>query len=64
MVPLRFVIEDAALQGSVNQDADSGKVSVVCRGKSFKFTIGDNHALVNGQVTYLDAAPYEYSGPN
>jgi len=60
MVPLRFVVEDTALHGIVTWDANSGKVSVVCREKDFEFTIGDPRALVNGEVTYLDAAPYVY----
>jgi spore germination protein len=46
MVPLRFVIEDPALNGSVNWDGNSGKVTVSCRDKNFEFIIGSPKVLV------------------
>ncbi len=60
MVPLRFVIEDNALQGVINWDSSTGKVTVSCREKKFEFNIGTPKVLVNGVESYLDSAPYVY----
>lgn len=60
MIPIRYVIEDPALQGTVSWQAETRKVSIVCRGKTFAFTIGSRTVIVNGQQVSLDAAPYIY----
>jgi spore germination protein len=60
MVPLRFVIEDEALQGSVGWDGNSGKVTISCRGKDFEFKIGSPTVLINGTSFSLDVPPYIY----
>jgi spore germination protein YaaH len=60
MVPLRFVIEDAALNGTVNWNSSTGKVTVSCREKKFEFIIGSSKVTVNGVVSYLDSVPYVY----
>jgi len=60
MVPLRFIIEDEALQGMVGWDAESSTVTVSCRGQSFKFVIGSSKVLINGTPYTMDVAPYIY----
>jgi hypothetical protein len=60
MVPIRFVIEDEALQGQVYWDESLQKVAMDVRGQYIEFFIGDNEAKVDGQVKYFDAAPYIY----
>ena len=60
MVPLRFVIEDNALKGSVAWNGSTGKVTVQCRGKNFEFVIGSSRVMINGTAYYLDAPPYIY----
>lgn len=62
MVPIRFIIEDKALQGTVGWDEKNAQVTVVCRDKTFKFTIGSNRVLINGTIYYIDVAPYIYQG--
>ncbi len=62
MVPIRFVIEDQALQGTVNWDGNNKKVNILCREKSFEFQIARRQVMVNGQVVTLDVAPYIYQG--
>ncbi len=59
MVPLRFVIEDKALQGSVGWDGAS-QVAVSCRGKNFEFKIGSPKVVIDGTTYTMDVAPYIY----
>lgn len=58
MAPLRFVIEDAALKGTVGWDANSSKVTISCRGQKFEFVIGSTKVLINGAAYTMDVAPY------
>lgn len=60
MVPLRFIIEDVALKGTVGWDANSGTVTVSCRGQNFKFVIGSPAVLINGTAYTMDVSPYIY----
>lgn len=58
MVPVRFVVEDEALQGQVYWDSQLRKVAIDCQGKYIELFIGNSQARVDGEVKYLDAAPY------
>lgn len=58
MIPIRYIIEDQALQGTVAWDAAARKVSITCKEKAFEFKIGSRYVKVNGQQMSLDAAPY------
>ncbi len=60
MVPLRFVMEDQALQGSVLWNGDTRQVQVTCMGKNFVFGIGSTGVWVDGKLYQLDSAPYIY----
>jgi len=60
MVPLRFIIEDEALQGMVGWDAKTSTVTVSCRGQNFQFVIGSTKVLINGTVYTMDVSPYIY----
>ncbi|MEN6349803.1 MAG: glycosyl hydrolase family 18 protein [Syntrophomonas sp.] len=62
MIPIRFVIEDEALQGKVYWDGSLRKVAVDCQGKYIEMYIGSNQARVDGVTKYLDAAPYIFEG--
>jgi hypothetical protein len=61
MVPIRFIVEDKALQGQVNWEPVTGKVTIACQGKSFEFVIGSRRVVVNGAVSYMDVSPYIYN---
>lgn len=61
MVPIRFIMEDKALQGQVGWEPTAGKVIISCRGKSFEFVIGSRKAAVDGTVSYMDVSPYIYN---
>ncbi|MDD2619423.1 MAG: glycosyl hydrolase family 18 protein [Syntrophomonadaceae bacterium] len=58
MIPVRFVVEDEALQGQVYWDNQLQKVAIDCKGKYVELFIGNNQARVDGEFIYLDAAPY------
>lgn len=60
MVPIRFVIEDPALDGEVSWDGDLRQVSIKARGKNIDFLIGQQDAKVDGQTIHMDTAPYIY----
>lgn len=60
MIPLRYVIEDEALQGSVSWDDSSQTVTVSCRDKNFEFKIGSPTVLINGTTVTMDVSPYIY----
>jgi spore germination protein YaaH len=60
MVPVRFLIEDKALQGTVSWESSTSKVTVYCQEKKFEFQIGNPKVLVNGVESYLDSAPYVF----
>ncbi|MEA1961305.1 MAG: glycosyl hydrolase family 18 protein [Bacillota bacterium] len=60
MVPLRFIMEDPAFQGKVSWNGKLQRVTVDFTNKIFTFAIGDTKVLVDGNVSYLDAAPYIY----
>ena len=61
MVPIRFVIEDPALQGKVYWDNSLKKVAIDCRGKYVELFIGSLQALVDGKAVQIDSAPYIYN---
>jgi len=61
MVPIRFVIEDPALQGKVYWDAKLKKVAIDCRGQYIELFIGSPQASVNGKSVQIDSAPYIYN---
>lgn len=58
MVPIRFVIEDEALQGKVYWDGKLRKVAIDCRGKYIELFIGSLKATVDGETVWFDSAPY------
>ncbi|MDD3269227.1 MAG: glycosyl hydrolase family 18 protein [Syntrophomonadaceae bacterium] len=60
MIPVRLVVEDEALQGQVYWDSQLRKVAIDCKGKYIELFIGNNEARVDGEVKYLDAAPYVF----
>lgn len=60
MVPVRFIIEDQALQGQVYWEGEQQKVAMDCRGKYIEFFIGSSYAMVDGQRVSFDTAPYIY----
>ncbi len=60
MVPLRFVIENESLQGSVLWIGDTRKILVTCMGKNFEFGIGSSGVVIDGQLYQLDSPPYIY----
>jgi len=62
MVPLRFIVEDPALQGQVYWDESQQKVAMDCRGHYIELYIGNKQATVDGQIHTLDASPYIYQG--
>jgi spore germination protein len=60
MIPIRYVIEDPALQGTVGWNAQTGEVNILCRGKHFAFKISSPTVIVDGEKITLDVAPYIY----
>ncbi|HQE22800.1 MAG TPA: glycosyl hydrolase family 18 protein [Syntrophomonadaceae bacterium] len=62
MVPLRFIVEDPALQGQVYWDQSQQKVAMDCRGRYIELYIGNKQAKVDGKACTLDAPPYIYQG--
>lgn len=62
MVPLRFIVEDPALQGQVYWDQSQQKVAMDCRGHYMELFIGSKQAQVDGKTYTLDAPPYIYQG--
>lgn len=58
MVPLRFIVEDPALQGKVYWDGQQQKVALDCRGHYVELFIGSRRAAVDGKAQTLDAPPY------
>lgn len=58
MVPIRFVIEDEALQGQVYWDGKLNKVAIDCWGKYIELFIGSVKASVDGKEVLFDAPPY------
>lgn len=58
MVPVRFVVEDPALQGKVYWDAGLKKVAIDCRGKYIELFIGSLRASVDGSPAAIDSAAY------
>lgn len=62
MVPLRFIVEDSALQGQVYWDESLQKVALDCRGHYIELFIGSKQAWVDGKAYMLDAPPYIHQG--
>jgi len=60
MIPVRYVIEDSALQGIVTWNADSSEVDIVCKNKHFVFKIASHTVIVDGKNIDLDVVPYIY----
>lgn len=61
MVPIRFIVEDEALQGQVNWDNKLQKITISCRGQAIELKVGSKKALADGVVKYLDVAPYVHN---
>lgn len=60
MVPLRFVVEDPALQSQVEWDGRQKRATVSCQGQRFDFDIGKKTVYVNGAGLPIDVAPCIY----
>ena len=60
MVPVRFVVEDMALNGTVYWDAALKKVAMDCKGKYIEFIIGSREAKVDGVKKSFEVAPLIY----
>ena len=60
MVPLRFIVEDSALQGQVYWDQSQQKVALDCRGHYIELFIGSKQARVDEKDHTLDAPPFLY----
>ena len=60
MVPLRFIVEDSALQGQVYWDQSQQKVALDCRGHYIELFIGSKQARVDGKDYTFDAPPFLY----
>lgn len=56
MIPIRYVIEDPALQGTVGWNAQTGEVNILCRGKHFTFKLSSPTVIVDGEKITLDVA--------
>lgn len=61
MVPIRFIVEDKALQGQVGWEPAGSKVVIACQGKSFEFVVGSRRVVVDGVASYMDVSPYIYN---
>lgn len=61
MVPIRFVIEDPALQGKVYWDNSLKKVAIDCRAQYIELYIGSQQAAVDGKTVSIDSPPYIYN---
>jgi spore germination protein len=61
MVPIRFIIEDEALNGQVTWKNQTNQVVISCLNKNFEFNIGSRQVKVNGKTYYLDVAPYVHN---
>jgi spore germination protein len=62
MVPVRFIVEDPALQGQVYWDQSQQKVALDCRGHYIELFIGSPQAKVDGATYTFDVPPYIYQG--
>lgn len=60
MVPVRFVVEDPVINGTVYWDGDLRKAAMDCRGHYLEFVIGSNQAKVDGVAKQLDAPALIY----
>lgn len=57
LVPVRFIVENSALQGQVYWDENQQKVAMDCRGHYIELFIGRRQATVDGKSFTLDVAP-------
>lgn len=62
MLPVRYIIEDPAVRGTVSWDENKRQVTIVCNNNRIVFTIGSLKAYVNEAEKTLDVAPYIYEG--
>lgn len=62
MLPVRYIVEDPAVNGEALWEPNGRKVTINCGNNEFVFVIGSYTALVNGQQINLDAAPFIYQG--
>jgi spore germination protein len=62
MVPVRFIVEDPALQGQVYWDQSQQKVALDCRGHYIELFIGSPQAKVDGAAYTLDAPSLHLPG--
>lgn len=60
MVPLRFVMEDNALGGTVNWDSSRQEATVNCQEKTFIFKPNSTRVKVNEKICTLDTPAYVY----
>lgn len=58
MLPLRFIVEDPAVKGKASWNGTRKEVTITRGDTKISFVIGQNTALVNGQSTAMDVAPF------
>ena len=62
MLPVRYIVEDPAVNGAAGWEPYGRQVTINCGGNEFVFVIGSYTALVNGNQIALDVAPLIYEG--
>jgi len=62
MLPVRYIVEDPAVQGEALWEPYGRKVTINCGNNEFVFVINSYTALVNGNKIALDVAPFIYQG--
>lgn len=62
MLPVRYIVEDPAVNGSAEWENSSRRVTIRSGGNEFVFVIDRREATVNGQKLVLDVAPFIYQG--
>ncbi|MGE5398301.1 MAG: glycosyl hydrolase family 18 protein [Chitinophagales bacterium] len=60
MLPLRFIVEDPAVQGQVAWDSTSQQVTISCNQNNVVFILGQRRVLVNGVEKTIDVAPFAF----
>lgn len=62
MVPVRYIVEDPAVNGEASWDQVTRTVTVKCGQKEFVFKIDSRQVAVNGEPKQIDAASFIYQG--
>ncbi len=62
MLPVRYIVEDPAVNGEAQWEPYGRKVTINCGNNEFVFVIGSYSALVNNKPIALDVAPFIYEG--